>query len=93
VDLKENDDGVPCATEINAGRMFTTSYFFSFASKVLRGDYYANVPYLYVKLAYKEKMPNMPKYDVLPEDVYWIRHIDAPAKLVKDGKVLGAMYT
>jgi carbamoyl-phosphate synthase large subunit len=93
VDLKENDEGVPCATEINAGRMFTTSYFFSFASKVLRGDYYANIPYLYVKLAYKETIPNMPKYDVLPENVYWIRHIDAPARLVRDGKVLGAMYT
>jgi len=92
VDLKENDEDVPCATEINAGRMFTTSYFFSFASKVLRGDYYANIPYLYVKLAYKEEIPDMPKYNILPEDVYWIRHIDAPAKLVKNGKVLGAMY-
>jgi len=93
VDLKEDGGGVPCATEINAGRMFTTSYFFSFASKVLRGDYYANIPYVYVKLAYKETIPNIPKYDVLPKNVYWIRHIDAPARLVKDGKVLGAMYT
>jgi biotin carboxylase len=93
VDLKEDDEGLPCATEINAGRMFTTSYFFSFASKVLRSDYYANLPYLYVKLAYKEGIPKMPRYDLLPENVYWIRHIDAPARLVKDGKVLGAMYT
>jgi carbamoyl-phosphate synthase large subunit len=93
VDLKENSEGIPCATEINAGRMFTTSYFFSYASKMLRGDFYANLPYLYVKLAYKETIPTIPKYDVLPEKVYWIRHIDAPARLVKDGKVLGAMYT
>lgn len=93
VDLKEDSEGTPCATEINAGRMFTTSYFFSYASKMLRGDYYANLPYVYVKLAYKEDIPEMPKYDVLPENVYWIRHIDAPARLVKDGKVLGAMYT
>lgn len=93
VDLKENSEGIPCATEINAGRMFTTSYFFSFASKILRGDYFANIPYLYLKLAYKEEIPHVPKFDVLPENVYWIRHIDAPAKLVKDGKVLGAMYT
>ena len=93
VDLKENDEGVPCATEINAGRMFTTSYFFSFASKVLCGDYRANIPYLYAKLAYGEEVPNIPKYDALPENVYWIRHIDAPAKLVKDDRVLGAMYT
>jgi len=92
VDLKENSEGIPCATEINAGRMFTTSYFFSYASKILCGDYYANLPYLYVKLAYKETIPSIPKYDVLPENVYWIRHIDAPARLVKDDRVLGAMY-
>jgi carbamoyl-phosphate synthase large subunit len=93
VDLKENDEGAPFVTEINAGRMFTTSYFFSFASKMLRSDCYANLPYLYVKLAYKETIPKLPEYDVLPENIYWIRHIDAPARLVKDGKVLGAMYT
>ena len=93
VDLKENDEGVPCVTEINPGRMFTTSFFFSYASKVLRKDYFANVPYLCVKLAYKETLPQMPKYDSLPADVYWIRHMDAPARLVKDNKVIGAMYT
>jgi len=93
VDLKANKDGVPCVTEINAGRMFTTSFFFSYASKVLRKDYLANIPYLYTKLAFKESIPEVQKYDVLPENVYWIRHMDAPAKLVKDGKVLGAMYS
>jgi carbamoylphosphate synthase large subunit len=93
VDLKENASGFPCVTEINPGRMFTTSYFFSYASKVLRKDYCANIPYLYTKLAFKETVPEMPKYNVLPKDVYWIRHMDAPARLVKDGKVLGAMYS
>jgi len=92
VDLKENKEGVPCVTEINAGRMFTTSFFFSFASKTLREDYSANFPYLYVKLGFGESPPAIPKYDVLPEDVYWIRHIDAPARLVKGGKVIGEMY-
>jgi len=92
VDLKENEDGMPCVTEINAGRMFTTSYFFSYASKLLRNDYYANIPYLYVKLAFKESIPDMPKYNILPEQIYWIRHIDAPARLVKDGEVIGEMY-
>lgn len=93
VDLKANAGGTPCVTEINPGRMFTTSFFFSYASKILRKDYCANIPYLCVKLAFKEKIPYMPKYDVLPADVYWIRHMDAPAKLVKDNKVLGAMYS
>ena len=92
VDLKVNKEEVPCVTEINAGRMFTTSFFFSYASKILRKDYFANIPYLYVKIAYKEKLPNIPKYNILPKGVYWIRHIDAPAKLVKNGRTIGMMY-
>ncbi len=93
VDLKENTEGTPCVTEINPGRMFTTSFFFSYASKILRQDYFANIPYLCVKLAFKEQIPKLPKYNILPEEVYWIRHMDAPARLVKDNKVLGAMYS
>ncbi len=93
VDLKESKRGEPYVTEINAGRMFTTSFFFSYASKILRKDHYANIPYLYVKLAFKEGIPNIPKYNVLPKNVYWIRHIDVPARLVKEGKVIGEMYS
>lgn len=92
VDLKENREGIPCATEINAGRMFTTSFFFPFASKLILKNYHANIPYLYVKLAFKESIPDVPRYDALPKDIYWIRHIDAPARLVKNGKVVGEMY-
>jgi carbamoyl-phosphate synthase large subunit len=93
VDLKENDEGMPCPTEINAGRMFTTSFFFSYASKILNNNFHANVPYLYLKVAYGENLPDIPKHNVLPAGLYWIRHFDAPAKLVKDGEVLGTMYT
>jgi carbamoyl-phosphate synthase large subunit len=93
VDLKESNAGVPCVTEINPGRMFTTSFFFSYASKVLFNDYRINIPYLYTKLAYKEEIPKLEKYNPLPADIYWIRHMDTPGRLVKDNKVLGAMYT
>jgi len=75
VDLKENSDGVPCVTEINAGRFFTTSNFFSAAG--------ANMPYYYVKLAYDEKIPELKKYNVLPEGLYWIRVMDMGLTLVK----------
>ncbi len=92
VDLKEDREGKPRVTEINAGRMFTTSFFFSYASKELRKDYYANIPYLYLRLAFGEKIPTVPKYDILPKDIYWIRHIDAPARLVKNGRIIGEMY-
>jgi len=92
VDLKENKEGTLCVTEINPGRMFTTSFFFSYASKILRKDYCANIPYLYVKVAFNEHIPSVSTYNILPENVYWIRHMDAPARLVKNGKVIGEMY-
>ncbi|MCW4024588.1 MAG: ATP-grasp domain-containing protein [Candidatus Bathyarchaeota archaeon] len=92
VDLKENKDGVPCVTEINPGRMFTTSFFFSFASKVIRQDYAINIPYLYTKLAYKEEVPKLEKYNPLPAEVFWIRHMDAPGRIVFNGKIIGEMY-
>jgi len=92
VDLKEDSEGTPCVTEINAGRMFTTSFFFSYASKILYGDFRANLPYLYLKVAYGESIPEIPKFNVLPEGLYWIRHIDAPPCLAKDGEILGRMY-
>jgi len=93
VDLKENVKGVPCVTEINPGRMFTTSFFFSYASKVFFNDYRINIPYLYTKMAYKEELPKLEKYNPLASDIYWIRHMDTPGRIVKDNKVLGAMYT
>jgi carbamoyl-phosphate synthase large subunit len=92
VDLKENNAKIPHVTEINTGRMFTTSFFFSYASKKILGNYNSNFPYLHVKLAFQEQIPAIPKYNVLPKNLYWIRHIDAPAKLLKDGEIMGTMY-
>jgi len=78
VDLKEDSNGVIYPTEINAGRFFTTSLFFSTAG--------INMPYYYVKLAYNEKLPNLLQYNAIKDNVYWIRHIDCPAVLIYDEK-------
>jgi carbamoyl-phosphate synthase large subunit len=83
VDIKEDKDRNICPTEINAGRFFTTSYFFSAASKKFKVPK-ANMPYLFVKLAYKEKIPEGPKYNILPEGLHWIRHIDCSEHLVEE---------
>ena len=89
VDLKEDRNGVPYVTEINAGRFFTTSFFYAYAAKKL-GIWYGNIVYVYVKLAYRESIPrNIPKYDVLPQGLYWIRHIDAGYHLVREGEWIG----
>jgi biotin carboxylase len=85
VDLKESKDGVPYPTEINPGRFFTSSLFLAFAGQKLNIPH-ANIQYNYIKLGFNEPLPkDIPKYNVLPEDLYWIRHIDCGYHLV-DGK-------
>lgn len=82
VDLKENEDGDPIPTEINAGRFFTTSYFFPYAGAIYDCPR-ANMPEIYLRLAFNEKIPEGKFRNVLPEDLYWIRHMDCPAQLEK----------
>ncbi|MFO8020289.1 MAG: hypothetical protein R6U96_16820 [Promethearchaeia archaeon] len=87
VDMKGDNEGTMCPTEINSGRFFTTSYFFSAA-----GNKYnipkANMPYMLVKLAFEEKIPKGPNYNVLPPDLYWIRHIDCGNHLISEEDLL-----
>jgi carbamoyl-phosphate synthase large subunit len=79
VDLKENSQGIPCITEINAGRFFTTSIFFSIAG--------CNMPYMYIKSAFNETLPLVKKLNPLPEGLYWIRQIDMQERLVREDEL------
>ena len=83
VDMKEDKTGSICPTEINAGRFFTTSYFFSYAGKKYNVPL-ANMPNILVKLAFDEKIPAGPKYNILPKNLYWIRHIDCSEHLIEE---------
>jgi len=76
VDLKENAVGIPCVTEINPGRFFTTSNFFSSAG--------CNMPYYYVCLALGNPIPSLPKYNPLDEGLYWVRGVDRIPKLFRE---------
>jgi carbamoyl-phosphate synthase large subunit len=78
VDLKEDEDGRPLVTEINAGRFFTTSNFLAEAG--------ANMPYTYVRLAYGEEVDGLPPYDAVEEGLYWVRMVDMGYKLVREGE-------
>lgn len=78
IDLKENREGVPCVTEINSGRFFTTSNFIATAG--------SNMPYYYVKLAFDENIPDLPRYNAVPENLYWVRNVDMGFKLIKGEK-------
>lgn len=78
IDLKRNKQDVSCPTEINAGRFFTTSLFFTQAG--------VNMPYIYVKIALGESVTGVLQYDAIDEGVYWIRHMDAEPRLIKEGE-------
>lgn len=76
VDIKEDSKGVPCVTEVNSGRFFTTSNFFSSLG--------CNMPYYYVCRGHCEKLPELAKYNPIPEGIYWIRLPDSLPKIVKE---------
>jgi carbamoyl-phosphate synthase large subunit len=68
-DLKENAAGVPCITEINAGRFSSATNIFD-----LTGKY--NMAVMYVRLARGDPPEVVGEYDVT-EDHYMLRDIDA----------------
>ena len=78
VDTKENKNGISCVTEINPGRFFTTSLFYPTAG--------VNMPYIYTKLAYKEGIPSVSKYNSVRPNIYWMRVPDGGPVMVEDGK-------
>lgn len=70
IDLKEDARGVPCVTEINAGRFCMITNIFD-----LTGKY--NMAMTYVRLALGEPMEIREEYD-LAEDYYLVRDLDTP---------------
>jgi len=80
VDLKSNQENIPCVIEINAGRFFTTSNFFAHAG--------LNMPFDYITLALGKKLHKRKPFNGLPTGYYWIRTIDMGYKLVKEKKDL-----
>jgi carbamoyl-phosphate synthase large subunit len=74
VDMKENRAGVPCVTEINIARFFTTSNFFAAAG--------SNMPYYYLRLAFNEALPDLPR--TVPAGLHWIRLMDRGPVLVRE---------
>lgn len=75
IDFKENKNGIPCVTEINPGRFFTPSYMYVKAG--------VNLPEVYLKLAFDETLPRLPKFDAFKEKIFWMRGIDIEPVSVK----------
>lgn len=78
-DLKTDEKGKIKLIEINAGRFFTTSYFFSSQG--------INMPYYFLKLGLNERIDNkFKKFNNLDENIYWVRMIDMGYKVIKNDK-------
>jgi carbamoylphosphate synthase large subunit len=70
IDLKENAEGVPCVTEINAGRFFI-------GMTALDGVGRHNMSACFVRLALGEELAIEDPYDC-PPDHYLVRDLDTP---------------
>ncbi|HUS25908.1 MAG TPA: hypothetical protein VMY99_00995 [Nevskiaceae bacterium] len=69
VDLAYDQQGIPNPTEINIGRFFTTHQFFT--------ELGINMPYIFVKTAYGEPIPALPKkINPAKDHMVWIRGMD-----------------
>jgi carbamoyl-phosphate synthase large subunit len=82
VDLKENARGVPCITDINAGRFSSATAIYDFTGK-------HSMAGTYVRLALDEPVELRDEYDAV-EDHYMLRDVDAlpvvlPAEEFVDG--------
>jgi carbamoyl-phosphate synthase large subunit len=68
VDLKEDDDGVPCVTEINVGRLLSGTTIFDLTGR-------HNMAATYVRLALDQPVAIDDPYDAV-SDFYMVRDLD-----------------
>jgi carbamoylphosphate synthase large subunit len=80
IDLKENGDGIPCITEINAGRFFIGMTALDHVGK-------HNMSACFVRLALGEELAIDDPYDC-PPDYYLIRDLDTPPGVFHADEIL-----
>lgn len=86
VDIKDDVNGRPCVTEVDAGKFHTTMPLWGFvAYRHLGLPWYSNLADLYVRLGMGEEVPDgVQKRDLLPAGYYMIRNIDCGVLLWKE---------
>lgn len=82
IDLKENTAGVPCVTEINAGRFFIGMTAFDHVGK-------HNMSACFVRMALGETLAIADPYDC-PPDYYLVRDLDTPPGVFHADDILSA---
>jgi carbamoyl-phosphate synthase large subunit len=81
IDLKENREGVPCITEINAGRFFIGMTAFDHVGA-------HNMSATFVRLALGEELALAEPYDC-PPDYYLVRDLDTPPGVYHADEIVG----
>ena len=86
VDLKEDSDGNWHVTEIDSGKFHTTTPLWGYVStQFLNQDPLKNLPYLYTLIGLGEsEQPETLGFDIYPNDLHIIRHIDCGTWLYKE---------
>jgi hypothetical protein len=74
IDLRENASRIPCVTEINVGRFFSTTNLFDLTGK-------HNMALTYVRLALDEPL-DIADPDDTAEDYYFVRDLDSAPDVV-----------
>jgi biotin carboxylase len=80
VDLKADKDGNFAVTEINPGRFLTSSLHFFYTAKNL-------MPYIYLKIAYNEKVTENILKQTTPEGTILIRSLDTKPITLKETRL------
>ena len=86
IDLKEDEDGKPCVTEVDAGKFHSTMPLWGYvAIRHLKLPWYSNLAELYVTLGVKGKLRGgIPAHDLIPSGYYLIRNIDSGVLLWRE---------
>jgi len=86
VDIKEDSEGRPCVTEVDAGKFHTTMPLWGYAAHMHLGlPWYSNLADLYVRLGTGEAPPSgIPRHDIFPAGYYMIRNIDSGVLLWRE---------
>lgn len=85
VDLKGDENNNFYITEIDSGKFHTTTPLWGYiATKTLNMELEKNLPYLYVMLGMQKIEPKPIGYDIYPEGLHLLRHIDCGVWLWKE---------
>jgi len=79
IDVKEDRDGRPVVTEVDAGKFHTTMPLWGYVGvRHLKLPWYTNLADLYVRLGLGEDVPEgVPRTNIFPAGYYMIRNMDS----------------